>query len=127
MSNIYQQSYRKLEKILGNNWFKLNHVVLKNEPYMQLYFERLDGNRLAIAHYFEQNGDLVPDPDMEILVHPETKSVEAFSYQDGVNYQRVYPNPRNRNIVDFRTKKYLNEFLSLWLNNIITQGFKLSA
>jgi len=127
MTNIYQQSYIKLEKILGKDWFKLNHVVLKNEPYMQLYFARLDKNRFALAHYFEQNGDLVPDPDIEILVHPETKSVEVLSYQDGYSYQRVYPDPSSFKLVDFRAKKSLNKFLSFWLDNIIVQGFKLSA
>ena len=40
MSNVYQKNFRKLERVLGENWFKLNHVVIKNEPYMQLYFER---------------------------------------------------------------------------------------
>jgi len=64
---------------------------------------------------------------MEILVNPTTKTVEAFSYQDGVNYQRVYPDPRSRTLVDFRVKKSLNNFLSFWLGNIITQGFKRTA
>lgn len=35
--------------------------------YMPLHVERLYGNVYSLAHYFKQNGDLVPDPDMEIL------------------------------------------------------------
>lgn len=35
-----------------------------NGTYMPLYVERLDERRVSISHYFEQNGDLVPDPDM---------------------------------------------------------------
>jgi len=127
MRTIYEQNYTRLERIFGKNWHKINHTVLKNEPYMQLYFEKLDKDRFAMAHYFEQNGDLVPDPDMEILVNSENQTVEAFAYQDGVNYLRVYPEPRNRTLVDYRVKKSLNNFLTTWLKNIITQGFRKTA
>lgn len=33
--------------------------------YMAVVVERLSENTFSIAHYFEQNGDLVSDPDME--------------------------------------------------------------
>ncbi len=39
---------------------------LDNAPgtYMPLSVERLSENTFSLTHYYEQNGDLVPDPDM---------------------------------------------------------------
>lgn len=45
---------------------------LKNPPFMPLTIEAWDslipgeGRRISVAHYFEQEGDLVPDPEVEI-------------------------------------------------------------
>jgi hypothetical protein len=45
---------------------------VENEPYMPLTIEVWDspilgeGRRISVAHYFEQEGDLVPDPEVEI-------------------------------------------------------------
>lgn len=124
---VYQQIYRKLEKIFGKDWYNLSHVILQNQPYMKLYFEKLDHNRFALAHYFEQNGDLVADPDMEFKVYPDKKMVEALSYQDSLGYRRVYPYPGDFSRFNIREKNQLNRFLSFWLGNLITQGFQLTA
>ena len=35
--------------------------------YLPLSVERIDDDRFSLAHYFEQNGDLVPDPDIEFI------------------------------------------------------------
>ena len=48
------------------------HVTIENEPYQPLVIEAWDspirgeGRRISVAHYFESNGDLVPDPEVEI-------------------------------------------------------------
>ena len=48
------------------------HVTIENGPYQPLVIEAWDspirgeGRRISIAHYFESNGDLVPDPEVEI-------------------------------------------------------------
>jgi hypothetical protein len=43
-----------------------------------------------MGHNYRQNGDLVPDPDMEIRILPEPGMAEALSYQDSFGYRRVY-------------------------------------
>lgn len=61
---------------------------------------------LAIAHNFLQNDDLVPDPDMQILVDIENQWVEALSIQHSTgHWAKVYDNPFRRNIVDLEEKK----------------------
>ena len=48
------------------------HVVIENGSYQPLVIEAWDspirgeGRRISVAHYFESNGDLVPDPEVEI-------------------------------------------------------------
>ncbi len=45
---------------------------IENSPFMPLTIEAWDspihaeGRRISVAHYFEQEGDLVPDPEVEI-------------------------------------------------------------
>lgn len=75
----------------------------------------------SIAHYFSQNGDLCADPDMVLMVYPELKMVEAYSFQMAIPplYQEVYP-AKNKYIP--RYKKELNSFLRTWLTNLIDQN-----
>ena len=98
---------------------------------MDLHFDYLGkdkkGNYLiALSHYFKQNGDLVPDPDMQIRILPEMDVAEAMTYQDQFGYQEVYPDKGDgKEYVDLRRKKDLNKFLNQWLTNIIHQGHKI--
>ena len=39
----------------------------KGGAFMQVVVERLTESSYSVAHYYEQNGDLCPDPDMEFL------------------------------------------------------------
>ena len=122
---IYQFNYRRMEKIFGKNWPSLSHIVLKSEGFMDLHFEKIGENTYSLAHYFEQNGDLVPDPDMEIRLDPKNKTVEALTYQSQMTFSRVYPNPEKPFLVNLRVRKELNDFLGFWLRNLIQQGFRL--
>ncbi len=81
---------------------------------------------LAISHNYVQNGDLIPDPDMQILVDVENQLVQALAIQHSTGrYAKVYDNPFKRNIVDLAEKKDQNEFLRVWLNNVVNQGHKI--
>ena len=35
--------------------------------FMAVHVSRLGANHYSVAHYYEQNGDLCPDPDMEFI------------------------------------------------------------
>jgi len=77
---------------------------------------------VALSHYYEQNGDLIPDPDMVIRIDTKTETVEGLTFQDTYTYREVYP---KRGQEDVKAKKELNEFLLQWLTNLIGQGHKL--
>lgn len=122
MPNVYERIYEKLGK-LGVLDVR-DHKVLKSGGFMDLHIERLGKYHYSLTHYFEQNGDLVPDPDMEVRTYPETRMAEALSYQDQFGYRVVYPEEGKVNVA---AKRDLNEFLDFWLSNLIRQGFAKKA
>ena len=77
---------------------------------------------VALSHYYEQNGDLIADPDMVVRIDTKAETVEALTFQDTYTYREVYP---DGSAVDLTAKKELNEFLLQWLTNLFDQGHKL--
>jgi Domain of unknown function (DUF6908) len=68
-----------IETYGGLEWLRQpgNYIRLENPPYMRLVIEHIgDGPRgmlaIAVAHYHEQNGDAMRDPEMVFEVNPDT-------------------------------------------------------
>ena len=109
----------QLEAFQQNKHFGLK---IQNEPFMPLSIERHD-NMITITHYFEQNGDLVPDPDVEFVdLGREDWIPVAIQHSTG-HYERV-------GFFDdgdwkFQTKalRDLQSFTNIWARNLIAQGF----
>lgn len=89
--------------------------------YMDLILENIGDNRIAMAHYYELNGDLMADPDMEFTVDNENKTLMAESYQqDNLQfYERVDENPVIANDQ--------NSFAREWLQNIKNARYKIQT
>lgn len=128
MSNIHERIYKKLVKLIPDLNSIEEHACSKSAPYMDLYLDILyrdkDSIVIALAHNFRQNGDVIPDPDMQIRIYPAMEMAEALTYQDQYSYQEVYPEP---GMVNMALKKQLNQFLHTWLRNCLQQGHKLKA
>lgn len=138
LAQPYSSNYKKLMQIIPD---LIKHIEEGKESgksvkdpkggLMDLNFDYLGkdkkGNYLiALSHLFEQNGDMVPDPDMQLRILPEMEMVEAISFQDQFTYKEVYPDQGDgKEYVNLRLKKALNQFLSQWLTNIIRQGHKI--
>ena len=99
-----------------------------SKPFMDLHYNYLRkderGHVISLTHYFESNGDLVPDPDMEIRIDIQQKTSEALTFQnqfvfDEV-YERGYPNHYSPKL-----KRDLNEFLLQWTRNARHQGHSI--
>jgi hypothetical protein len=95
---------------------------LEKEPYQTLHIDVLERGSdfvtIALAHYFEQNGDMVPDPDMEIRLNLTTHTAVPMSFQNSLVYTRVedengQPNPK--------ALASLTSFLASWVRNIAEQ------
>ena len=129
---IYERLFNKLCKIINFNELKSkNNLNFKAKGFMDLNVDYIceedNGNfRIAIAHNYIQNGDLMCDPDMEIRVYPKLKIAEALTFQQDGHpsiYKVVYTEDGKRfNPV---AKKKLNNFLNKWLSNILNQNYKL--
>ena len=126
---IYSQIYNKLIRLIPNleQMEVGSSQISKSEGFMDLHVDILSEGIveqrqvkvISLAHYYKQNGDLVPDPDMTIKIYSQYKIAEALTYQDYFAYQEVYPTQTTVNVVP---KKDLNAFLKFWLNNCIRQG-----
>ena len=129
---IYERMYEKLVKlgiINQDGSLKFNeYLKLKSRNFMDLNIDHLshkdDGGRIviSIAHNYNQNGDVMADPDMEIRIVPSMNMVEALTFQQdsmGI-YQQVYLEDGRFNPT---VKRELNNFLNFWLKNLVDQGF----
>ncbi|CAN5819791.1 hypothetical protein BH10BAC2_BH10BAC2_27110 [soil metagenome] len=128
--NQYEQIFKKISSLVPD-LDKIEPgegIKLKSKNFMDLNIDVLwkeeDKITFSMAHYYKQNGDMVPDPDMEIAVYPKQKMAEALSYQDSYGYREVYPEPEK---FYPKAKKELNSFLNQWLNNIKMQGHKIET
>ena len=126
VKTIFERIYDELDSLVGTLLAFLHgdvdHLKIECPGFMDLHIDRLTGERIALAHNFLQNGDVMADPDMEILVNEKTRTAEALTFQQSTLgiYVTVYPEPGR---VDIRAKKELNEFLLHWLSNLKKQGF----
>lgn len=120
----YTGVYEKLDKLTNGIEKFLNQeevLRLKSSGYMDLVVEPLGEDTISMTHYFELNGDLVPDPDMMIRVDLKNKTAEALTYQDLMMYQQVYSDDGKS--FNPRVNKSINSFLNQWLSNLKMQGF----
>lgn len=97
--------------------------------YMDLNFELLfkdkGGFHFAMSHYYKENGDMIADPDMEILINIEHRTIEALHFQDRFHYEEVYDDKISRKRVDKKEQISQNNFLGEWLKNLKKQDHKI--
>lgn len=74
----------------------------------------------SLAHYYVQNGDLVPDPDMEFMVR-DTDPVGIFpmSFKDRSGIVRgIFKNENDDWVVNLQAQSDHTYFAHQWLKNI---------
>lgn len=124
---LYARNYRRLLRLLGEDPARWPaHAHSESSGYMRLSFDLLDRRPdhfvIALAHYFEQNGDLVPDPDMQVLVDFAHKAATALTFQDARNY--CFAHDGDGNPIE-KAAEPMNRFLAHWLDNLARQGHSL--
>jgi uncharacterized protein YqiB (DUF1249 family) len=114
-----KEIYTRLLQVVPNLRNIGSYAKLSASGFMDLHVDilRKDGDvwRIALAHNYKSSGDVIPDPDMEVTVDFDNETAQAETYQDTYVY---------REATDERSKKELNEFLLMWLGNVIEQGHK---
>lgn len=117
------------------------HLKIINEPFMPLTIERMDviywenGILISLCHYYEQNGDLMQDPEMcFVVVDQREQEQTAFEkvmivpylyqqanlgiYEESMTFKDNVVNHRDSNM---QMQHVI--FANQWLKNIEAQGF----
>ena len=122
-----EKTFRKnMEKICRCKLEEIQDIRIDNESYMRLCVENLGTvwgyTLISMAHYFEQNGDLVQDPDVVFAISNTTGSITPVSIQHSFGVVRTYffitEEMKNRSGC-----KDLMQFMNYWTKNLISQGF----
>ena len=110
------------------------HRKIENKPYMALAMDVLAdseyGRIISIAHNYIQNGDVMADPDMQLLISFKKQTVQAMSFQNdamGVYQESLFIDDDGKLMVQMSLLKNLNKFLDTWTKNLIAQGFVEAA
>lgn len=102
------------------------HTRVDNEPYQRLCIEAISDNTISVAHYYEMNGDLVPDPDMVFLV--ENGNWYPISFQNQMKYEDAVKYDGNGQIIAIMNNiRSMVLFSQMWAKNIKEQGFLEAA
>ena len=98
----------------------------KMKGYEDLNVEHLYDNVYSIAHTYVQNGDLMNDPSMEVMVDDLLQVVEALDFRnDGIGVYEDFRDNYGIPLVS-REKRDAEDFLLTWLKNIDAQGYVLT-
>lgn len=124
-------NYKRLLPLIEGMSFDDSHRRFTAPGYMPLVVEQLyidDKGRtvFSVAHYGEQNGDLMRDPDMEIAVDHAGRTVEPLTFRNDYlqRFETVYKrDAAGRLLYSPRLRSDLDDFLRQWLKNIDEQGF----
>ena len=142
MKKLNEQSTKIFSRLLK----KLNgkdHIKLYSEGFMPLTIEKLDINistpsgnatTYSLTHYYEQNGDLMRDPEMVFIVvdnRSVCKDYDALEIypqmyqQDNLGLFEEGITIENNTIKSFiKAWQYSHcHFANQWLKNIQQQGF----
>jgi len=89
-----------------------DYIAIKNKGFMPLHIERLSPSMISVAHYYDWNGDLAPDPEMIFELRDGFMQPTCYRY---LNFTEVM---RDK----FTISKYCESAKS-WNGRIRQQGF----
>jgi len=108
------KSHNMLEQFQSQAHF---HVRFDMPHFDRLVIERHD-ELISVAHYFEQNGDLIADPEVEL--HYPTWTPTAITQVLGGRREK-FVHFDDQTYVDLRFHEEVSSFLVLCANNIQAQ------
>jgi hypothetical protein len=124
-----EELYKLMAQVLGPLDSLPDAATYKAKGYMDLHLDVLMRSQhevvIALSHTYQQNGDTVPDPDMQFLVcldnHPETPAtVRSQSFQNVVTYTHVSGSDSAKQ--ETMVTRSLDSFALMWLRNLVLQG-----
>jgi len=110
------QAHSLLEEFQTEEHF---HARLTQQSYEPLVIER-HGDLVSVAHYFEQEGDLIQDPEVEF--HYPTWTPTAIT-QAWLGRRQKFIERDGKQLVDMKFHGEVTAFLTIWGSNIRAQGW----
>lgn len=100
---------------------KYRYLRCEASGFMPLVIEDISigykGTEYSIAHYYEQNGDPMRDPEITFVIDKNNKTISATSYtQDNLGLYEDFTESK-RGLAD------CEDFFRMWLKNISNQGY----
>jgi hypothetical protein len=91
--------------------------------FMALHVEKVGEGLFSLAHYFEQNGDLMSDPEMVFLRQDDGSWVPVSITQHSLGVYREAIQFENGKVarVSVGQIRELSEFTELWMRNVKQQ------
>ena len=114
------KAHDQLDRFYSEDHF---HVRFEMPGYDRLVIER-HHEMISVAHYFEQNGDLIADPEVEL--HYPTWTPTAINQVLGGRREKFITR-EGKQYVDTRFHREVTSFLKMWGNNIHHQGWMKKA
>ena len=109
---------------------KRDYIRLENPPYMRLVIEHIgkgprNGDLVSVAHYYEQNGDAMRDPEIVFEVVGDIWYPISIQ-QDGLPTayrEAVWQEDDGRVMMRPKLCKEIAQFARTWDRNLREQGF----
>ncbi len=139
MRHINQDAKKIMDKLIEGLTQDNSHKRIDNSKgsFMAVHVEYLHevpvyGSLFSVAHYYEQNGDMMRDPDMEFLKAHDGNYYPAFFRQDGIpnGEKEVFIYDDQGNIKQFKPRLMndLKNFANMWMENInVQQGLGIKT
>ena len=114
----------KLETLMNDNYVKVDNT---NGTFMPVVVEDVTfqypaelGRFLSVAHYYEQNGDLMADPEMIFLKARDNKYYPIYTKMDAVGFVRETVLFESGTIKGFYKDSQRDQvqFANMWMTNI---------
>jgi hypothetical protein len=110
-------------KPLADDGAEARRVGKKGGAFMQVVVERLDARTYSVAHYYEQNGDLMRDPEMTFIRANDAWYAASYRQDSlGVDQESADYVPSTGGFV-VRERQQIEHarFANTWMRNIREQ------
>ena len=111
---------------------RADYIRIENPPYERLVIEALGPgprgmNQVSVAHYGEQNGDAMRDPEVVFEVSENTGGWSPVYYRNdylGIEHELIFrDSDTGRIMMRPKLMESMYDFLPTWDMNIREQGF----
>lgn len=100
------------------------HLRLVLTPFMPLVIECIGANQVSVCHYYEQNGDLVQDPEIIFFTfYPEWVALAIQSVHGYHEAATLTPDNQAIHAFQPRAQQEIGVFAETWAQNIEAQGW----